>query len=401
MTHGRTRPAPRARPAIAAIFMINGTLFGNWVSRIPTIKDQLDLGTGPLGAALLGIALGAMLSRPLAGQLAARHGSGPITRIGITLCCALLPLPALATGPVTLGLALTALGAALGVSEVAMNAHAVTVQGHLGRPIMSSFHGVYSVGGLLGVLAGGRAAAYGLDPRTHFAAVAVVLAVVALVASTRLLPPRVDVAPRAGRGGWVRVPRQHRLTLVGLGFVGLCTMVGEGAVGDWGAVYLHEDLGTGVGFASFGFAAYSTAMVSGRLVGDRLIARWGELRVVTWLAATGGVGLAVALAVGHPVGAICGFAVLGVGLSLVVPVVFSMTGRLGEVTAGPSVTVVSSICGTGFLAGPPVIGFLAEAVGLPAALGVVSLLALTAAGLVRVVGRRIPSTTAVPAAVTY
>jgi fucose permease len=398
MSHRAVPITLPARPAVAAIIMINGTLFGNWVSRIPTIKDNLDVGTGPLGLALLGIALGAMLSRPLAGQLAARLGSGPVTRLGITLCCAALPLSALATDVLTLGLALTAFGIALGVTEVGMNAHAVAVQHRMDRPIMSSFHAVYSIGGLLGVLVGGRAGAYQVDPLLHFTTAAVVLAAVALVASARLLPSAMDVAPPAERGGWVRVPRQHRLTLFALGFVGLCTMVGEGAVGDWGAIYLHEDLGTDVGFASFGFAAYATAMVSGRLVGDGLIARWGEVPVVTWLTAAGGAGLAVALLVGHPIVAICGFAVLGLGLSLVIPVVFSMAGRIGGATAGPSVTIVSSICGTGFLAGPPMIGFLAEVVGLPAALSVVSLLAFIAAGLVRVVGRGVPSAVGEPAA---
>jgi fucose permease len=174
-------------------------------------------------------------------------------------------------------------------------------------------------------------------------------------------------------------------------------MAGEGAVGDWGAVYLHEDLGAGVGVASSGFAVYSLAMVSGRLLGDRWVARWGDWQVITWATTAAGLGFAVALAVDHPVAALCGFVVLGLGLSLVVPVTMSKAGHLGGESAGPGVALVSSISGLGPIVIPPVIGFLAEAAGLPVALGAVSGLALLAVVLIRLV-RRLTSSAAAPAA---
>jgi MFS family permease len=157
-------------------------------------------------------------------------------------------------------------------------------------------------------------------------------------------------------------------------------MIGEGAVGDWGAIYLHSDLGAGLSLASWGFAAYSLAMAAGRLSGDRLVARWGSLRTLTCSTAVAGVGFGIGLLVGQPVVAICGFTVLGLGLSGVIPITFSMAGRLGEQVAGPAITVVSSIAVMGSLAGPPVIGLAADAIGLPAALGLVSILAFAAAG---------------------
>jgi predicted MFS family arabinose efflux permease len=396
----------RARAAITLIFFCEGVIFGSWVSRVPAIEAHVHARTGPLGLALLGIAGGALLSRQAAGQLVVRIGSRAVTRTGITACCALLPLPALAPGVLALGLTLIALGAALGLLDVGMNANGVAVQGELGRPVMSSFHGSYSVGGLTGSVAGGRAAAAGLSPPAHFLIVAVAVCCLSLLASAWLLPPAGDAArprtrPAAAPGsaisgsaagsaapapgparGWARLPAQYRLALFLLGFVGLCSMVGEGAVGDWGAIYLHGNLHTSLSFASFGFAAYALAMAAGRLLGDRFVARWGGLRVISRFAAVAGAGFAVALLIGNPVAAICGFTVLGLGLSAVIPVTFSAAGRLGDEVAGPAITVVSSIAVTGSLAGPPVIGFVAELTGLPAALGLVSLLAFIAAGVI-------------------
>lgn len=365
------------------VFFVNGALFGNWVLRIPAIKDQIDADTGPLGLALLCLAVGALLSKPFAGQLVARYGSRPITRVGITLTCLALMLPALAVNVVTLGLALIGFGAALGVLDVGQNAHGVAVQHRLGRPVMSSLHGMFSVGGLLGSLAGGGAVAQGLSPLVHFALAAAVLGTVALTASARLLPASSDVAPKAAQGGWARLPAEHRWPLVLLGLVGLCGMMGEGAIADWGAIYLRGDLGTSAAFAALGYSSYSIAMAVGRFLGDRYLARWGEVRVVMIAVTSAGCAFAVGLLAGHPAAALCGITVLGLGLSIVVPATLSMAGRLGGQTAGPAITVVSSIACTGILAGPPLIGFLAQLTGLPMALGAISLLALCAALLLR------------------
>ncbi|MGV9320043.1 MFS transporter [Streptomyces sp. NPDC003660] len=377
---GRAR---RARIALSVVFFVNGALFGNWVLRIPAIKDHVDADTGPLGLALLGIAVGALLSKQVSGQLVARYGSRPVTVLGITLSCLALMLPALAGNIVTLGLALIGFGAAMGIVDVAMNAHGVAVQDRMGRPVLSSLHGVYSIGGLLGALTGGAAEARGLSPLVHFALVATVLGGAALAVSSWLLPASSDVAPKAVGGGWAKLPAERRLPLVLLGFVGLCGMAGEGAVGDWGAMYLRDELGTSAGFAAVGYSAYSVAMATGRLLGDRFLARWGDVRAVTWAVVFAGCAFAAGLLAGHPAAAVCGFAALGTGLSIVMPAVFSMAGRMGGPTTGPAITVVSTIAGTGFLAGPPLIGFLAQITGLPTALGMVSVLALGAAALLR------------------
>ena len=387
---------------MATMFLVNGMLFGDWVPRIPMIKDRIHAGTGPLGLALLGIAVGALLTKPSAGRLVARYGSGPVTRVGITLSCAALVLPALAVNVPTLALCLLGFGGAMGVNDVAMNAHGVRVQRLMGRSILSSCHGVYSVGGVLGALIGGRAAALGISPLVHFGVAAAALGVLALAASRWLRPAGDDEFPAPAAAAGTRpagLGRDRLVLLYLLGAVGLCGMVGEGAVGDWGAVYLHDNLGAGVEFASSGYVAYSVAMATGRLGGDRFISRWGGPRVAAVATAFGGAGLAAGLAVGRPLAAVAGFALLGLGLSVVNPVAYSLAGAVGGDEAGPALAVVSGVGGSGMLAGPPVIGFIAEGVGLPAALGTVSVLAFLNVLLISVAGRRVrgPATAPVPA----
>jgi MFS family permease len=379
----------RDRIAVGAIFFINGVVLGNWVARIPQIKDQIDAKAGAFGLALLGLAVGNLLSKQVAGRLVNVFGTVPVTRAAVLLTCAMLLVPALAQDAWSLGLALTVFGAALGVLDVAMNVHGVAAQERAERSVMSSFHGLFSLGGLAGVLAGGAAA--GTSPRLHFALVALVCGCAGLLAAGSLrragagAPHEPDTAgARVTRPG--RLGRQARVPVLLLGVVGLCGMIGEGASGDWSAIYMRDDLSAGATAAGLGFAAYSAGMTVGRLVGDWFIGRWGGVRVVTWSMMAAGGGFGVALAAGHPVTAVAGFAVLGLGLSTVMPVVFSLAGRLGRDRSGTAISTVSMISGTGFLGGPPMIGLTADAVGLPVALTLISMLAFAGAALIHTVG---------------
>ncbi|QNS09361.1 MFS transporter [Streptomyces xanthii] len=371
-----------ARAGLTAVFFVNGVLFGTWASRVPAVKEQVGAGNGVLGLTLLGIALGALLAKQLAGQLVTRTGTVPVTRAGAALSCLLLLPPAFVDGAAGLGIALLLFGAGMGLLDLGMNAHGVELERLRGRPVMSSLHASFSAGGLVGALAGGLAAAHDLSPRAHFALVTVVLGALAALATTRLLPSparpaRAQAVPRT----WVRVPRRLRFPLTLLAFTGLCAAAGEGAAADWSALYLHGELGRSTGFASLGYALFSVAMAVGRLAGDGLTARWGALRTVVWAAAPAGTVFALALASGDATLALIGYTVLGLGLSVVVPVVFSTAGTLGGTAFGPSLTYVSSINGIGMLMGPPLIGFVAEAIGLRPALGLVSVLAVLSAVL--------------------
>src|SRR6266498_3103967 len=343
-----TRPHRQARLAVSLAFLANGLGFANWAARIPAVKDDVGLSTGALGVALLGIALGAVVAMPLAGALLVRFGSRKLTRLTLALFCVTLPLPALAGSlPALLG-ALALLGIASGSLDVSMNAQAVVIEQRYGRPLLAGLHGLWSLGSLGGALLGGLAAAAGIVPRVHLLAVAAVLLAGGLYATRRLLP--------------------------------------EGAAYDWSSVYLRDSLGASEGLAVSAYAAFTFTMTVGRLVGDRLRARYGSRALLGSAALVAAAGLGGGLALRHTVAAVIGFAVLGAGLSCIVPIVFGAAGSAGGLPSGPAIAVVSTVGYLGFIAGPPIIGGIGEITSLPAALTLV--VALTA--LVGVMARRLP-----------
>jgi MFS family permease len=276
-----------------------------------------------------------------------------------------LALVALAPSlPALIGAAL-AFGAANATLDVAMNAHGVAVERALRRPIMSSLHAGWSIGGLVGAGLGGLLAGGGVDARVNLILVPAAVCALALVATRDLLPAVEDIAPALPA---FRLP-PARIALLGL--VAFCSLFAEGVAADWSAVYLEDSLGATAAVAATGFAAYSLAMAGGRLVGDRLALRWGPSGLLVRCGVLASAGLGVALAIGHPVAAVAGFALLGAGVAPVVPVVFRAGGSTPGVPSSQGIATVSWLGYLGFLAGPPVIGLTAEAIGLPAALGIV------------------------------
>lgn len=370
----------RARLATAALFFVNGCGLGSWLPHIPDVKVWHGLSDGVLGLALLAIAGGAVASLPVAGALTARHGSRPTSRAAALLFCAVLPLPLLAPGLPTLLAAFVLLGIGIGALDVSMNAHAVLVEERYGRPIMSSFHALFSLGGLFGAALAAGAMATGLQPAPHLSASASVLAVAALAAWPALLP----TTPAPAGGPLFVVPRGR---LAVLGAIPLVAFMAEGAMGDWSAIYIRMDLGAAPATAAWGFAAFSLTMAIGRLTGDRVVGRFGPGGMVVAGAVVGAVTLGTALLAGHPAAAVLGCAGMGIGLADIAPIVFSAAGRLPDLAPGIGIAAVSTAGYCGFLAGPPLIGLVAEASGLPVALGLVAgtvgLMVLGAAALQR------------------
>jgi hypothetical protein len=260
-----------------------------------------------------------------------------------------------------------------------MNAHGVEVERRLGRPILSSLHAYFSLGGLLGAGVGALLAASGVDVRANFAAMALLMAVVTLAAAPHLLPADADAAPPGGR---LALPPR---ALWPLGLIAFCCMLAEGAAADWSAVYLHGPLGAGAGVAALGFTAFSVAMTCSRFAGDRLTLRAGAVRVVRGGALLATLGLGAALLIAEPAAGIAGFALLGAGVAVVVPSVFRAAGRTRGVAAGTALAAVTTAGYSGFLVGPPIIGALAGATSLPTALTLV----LVATGIVAVLAPRV------------
>jgi len=228
--------------------------------------------------------------------------------------------------------------------------------------MLSSFHGLFSTGGLIGAGLASGAMAAGVSDAAHVLAVA--LGGLALVLALRrdLLPAAPDPGPPPPV--FVRPPR----ALAGLGLLTFCALLAEGAIGDWSAVYLQDELGAPRALGGVGFAAFSLAMAAGRFAGDRMRARVGPVRLLRASGALAAAGLAGSLALGHPGAAVAGLALVGLGLANTVPVLFGAAGRVGAVPAGTALAAVATTGYGGFLVGPPLIGLSAEALGLSGAL---------------------------------
>jgi MFS family permease len=364
----------QARSAVAAIFFLNGLLFGSWAARIPAVRDRVGLSDGELGLVLACASIGAILALPLAGGRAARVGSRRATRVSFGLCCLASGVIALApTLPVLCVLAFF-LGTTMGSCDVTMNAHGVEVERRYGRAILASFHAFFSIGGLAGGALGALAAAAGVDVRVHLAIVAAAAAVIGLTWSRRFLAADADAMGHA-EPVFVRPPRR----LLALGALGFACLLIEGASSDWSAVYLRDELGTTAAVAALGFTSFSVTMTLGRLFGDRLVDRFGPQTIVRVGGTIAAVGYGLALVAAAPVPAILGYACLGAGMSGVVPIVFRAAGHVPGMAAGIGLAAVTSTGYLGFLVGPPTIGALAELVGLPVALGLLVALAAVVA----------------------
>jgi predicted MFS family arabinose efflux permease len=360
----------RARVGTALLFLLFGTALGAWTARVPAIKHAVGASDGWLSVALLGLAAGAITGQQLAGRLVDRYGSFAVL-VPAALAEGVLLVPtAYAPGVAALAVALFVFGVGHGVLNIAMNANAIEVQRAYRRPIMSSFHAVYSVGGFLGAAIGGLFARAGLGPRATFLAVGagvLVLASWALLWVLRSPAPAGEAVVKAGAGRLQGV--------LFLGVLAFCALVGEGAAADWSAVYLRDNLTSSAGFAAAGYAAFAAAMTVGRIFGDRLGTRLGPVLLVRASGVLAALGLGTALLVARPWAGVAGFACLGAGMSCIAPQVYSAAGARNPARAGRALARVVSMGYAGFLAGPVLIGSAATLVGLPRALAVPVLLA--------------------------
>ena len=363
------------RLAITTVFFADGLLIGSWAARIPAIQTQAELTNGELGLALFAASVGALVAMPPAGRLSERGGSGRVAVAALLVAAASFAVVSLATGLVLLAAALFVFGAGFGVLNVAANAQGLALERLYGRSILSSFHASFSSGGLAGAALGALAAGAGVGPRIHFAALALVVVAGALVAARRLLPPAADDPPRTPV-----LARPSRALLV-LGAAAFVTLLAEGAALDWSAVYLSDSVGATAGVAALAYTGFSLAMATSRLAGDRLNERVGPVTLARGGGLLAAAGLTLALAVGTTEAGLAGFAAMGAGLGVVVPVLFRAAGSTAGASAGAGVAAVSTLGWLGFLAGPPAIGVTADAVGLRAALGIVVVATLVLAVL--------------------
>lgn len=381
----------RRRLACSLLFLSYGTVLGAWTSRIPAVRHGLGLSDTSLSIALTAFAAGAIAGMQSAGRLVDRHGSRRVMVPAAGLDALVLLPPAFAPDLAVLVVCLFCFGAIHGTLNVAMNAYAVEVQRDAGRPIMSSFHAVYSIGGFAGAGIGGLFARGGLGAGATFAAVCAAVTLIVTQAA-RLAPvpgtraeAKTDTNAEAGTDSApepearldetpplkTAPPADRRSPIAGtlfLGVLAFCCLVGEGAAADWSAVYVRDDLGATASFAALAYAAFSIAMTAGRLVGDRLTAALGPVLLVRCCGLVACLGLGTGLLIDRPIAAVIGFGCLGGGLSCIAPQVFSTAGIRNPHRAGLAIARVASVGFLGFVVGPVLIGAVSGLVGLPWAL---------------------------------
>lgn len=347
----------RARWSIAAVFCTNGALFGSWAPNVPIIRDKLGLSDGELSVALLALALGAVAAMPVAGYLDSRFGSSGPSKLSVLLMVLGLPLLALAPNLPALAFVAFLFGACNGVCDVSMNAQAVEVERQYGRPIMSGLHATWSIGGFLASSLAGLLLVH-TTTLPHFLGVSVFFLVVVFFAAPGLLPGHAD---RGEAGSHFALPSRSVLVI---GLLTLVCFLTEGAMLDWNAIFMRTSFHTDATLTAAGYAAFAGGMATGRFSGDFIRLRKSAVDIVRWGGLLAALGLVLATLAGNVYVSILGFAVSGLGISNLVPLMFTAAGRANNGSAGKGVAAAATCGYAGFLAGPPIIGFLSGHTGL-------------------------------------
>lgn len=353
-------------------FFVIGFAISAWAPLVPYAKDRLDISAGTLGLLLLCVGIGSIVTMPLSGILAARYGCRRVIWIATLVLCLVLPLLAVASTVPTLAVVLLVFGAAVGTVDVTINIQAVIVEKAAGKPMMSGFHGLFSVGGIIG--AGGVSALLwaGASPLIAMLCVVAVILVALFAFGQHLLPYGSE--RETSRFVW-----PHGVVLL-IGLLCLICFLAEGAILDWGAVFLTSVRDVPAAYAGWGYAVFAIAMTICRLTGDRIVQTLGGQKIVFFGGLCAALGFAIAVLAPSFIGALLGFALVGLGASNIVPVLFSNAGRQSTMPPNLAIASVTFFGYAGILIGPAVIGLVADATSLTAALlGVAALLLVVAA----------------------
>ncbi|WP_129717327.1 MFS transporter [Pedobacter sp. SYP-B3415] len=363
----------RARTATRFIFLVCGLGMASWAPMVPLAKERLHLNEAGLGVILLMLGAGAIVMMPVAGFFVHRFGSRVVMLASGLLMAAALPLLMLAGTPLLLGTVLFFFGAGVGAIDVSMNAHAVVVQNLYGKHILSSFHGLFSIGGLFGSLGLGFLIKTGLSAGLAAWCISGVLVLILLFQYRWLLLPRAErsaseppATPGKNTHGKMLWAKPSVL------FIGLMCFVlflAEGAMLDWSALFLRDHRRMDASLAGSGYAAFSIAMALMRLLGDGLVEKFSPRKIVLWGTMVAASGFMVAVLLPWAAAGLLGFVLIGLGAANTVPVFFSAAGKIPGVPPAIALPAVTTIGYTGQLAGPALLGFVAYEFSLPIALG--------------------------------
>jgi MFS family permease len=356
------------RIAVSSFFFLAGLCFSSWASRIPAIQLKLHLSNAGLGAVLLGLPTGLLISLPIAGWLVASFGSRSIVIGAALLYACTLPLLGIVHNTGQLIFCLFVFGMGGNLLNISMNTQAVGTESLYGRSIMASYHGLWSLAGFSGAAIGTLFVGIGLSPWQHFLIIGAMALMIVALASSHLL--REDVNKNEKQPIFARPDG----TLISLGLIAFCSMICEGAMFDWSGVYFQKVVQPANGLVTAGYTAFMCTMATGRFVGDWVTTKVGKKITLQASGILTASGLLIAVSFPYFITAVAGFLLVGAGVSSVVPLIYSSAGKSKLLSPGVAIAAVSTIGYLGFLFGPPFIGFIAQASSLRTSLGLIALL---------------------------
>jgi MFS family permease len=359
------------RIAVSSLFFLSGLCFSSWASRIPSIQQHLRLSNAGLGTVLFALPIGLMVSLPLAGWLVAKHGSRIIVISAAVLYTCTLPFIGFVQETWQLMAVLFMFGLGGNLLNIAMNTQGVGIEAIYGRSILASFHGIWSLAGFTGAAIGTFMISQHVSPYSHFLVISCVALAIILCAWSYTL------ATDANRNADQPIFAKPDKSLLNLGIIAFCCMICEGAMFDWSGVYFQKVLNARAAWIGAGYTAFMSTMAAGRFVADWLVTRFGIRKILQTSGVVIATGLSVAIIFPYIATSIVGFILVGAGVSSVVPLVYSAAGKSKKVSPGVALAAVSTIGYLGFLIGPPVIGFIAEASSLRVSFVLIALLGLT------------------------
>lgn len=355
------------RWSIGSYFFIAGITFASWASRIPNIKEKLQLNDAELGGILFALPAGSMVSLPISGWLVAKLGSRTVMLIAATIYPLLLLLLGSASTTFILTILLFFFGLLGNMMNISVNTQAVAVEELYGRSIMASFHGIWSMAGFTGAAVGTLMISLGFDPLKHFSVIAAVMILLAIFMKFGRMPKDAVVGNQP-------LFVKPDIVLLKLGLISFCCMAAEGTMFDWSGIYFQKIVEAPAGLVTLGYSAFMGTMALGRFLGDGLVLRFGRKEILQGSGILIATGLLIAVFIPTLVFATIGFLLVGFGVSSVVPIVYSQAGKSEKMSPGMALAAVSSIGFFGFFIGPPLIGFIAEAFGLQWSFGIIALL---------------------------
>jgi predicted MFS family arabinose efflux permease len=367
------------RIAVKIAFFVNGFLFANWVSRLPRIQDLYGADDGTIGVVLLASSIGAVGAMPFTGWVIIKNGSRRITLLAAFLYCVVIPFISLVPGIIALSILFFLMGIVTGMLDVAMNAQAILVEQQYKKSIITSFHALFSIGMMLGAGSAAIFADMGIDLTTHFLIVVGVSLVAVAWMSRNLVHDKPEPSTNHD-GPLFRLPNK---SLVSIGIITFCCMIGEGSVSDWSVNYMENIVGASKTLAPIGLSAFATSMTIGRIFGDKIRMLLGDKKMIVAGGLIAVAGICLSIFYPEPYIAITGFFLVGLGLSTIVPIAYSISGNVKELPPGVGLAMVTTVGYSGFLIGPPLIGFIADWQTLRIALCVVAglLIVMTILGI--------------------